>query len=358
MNCVNCGEKMTHRVAGVKNDHLAFEICESCGGLWLDKGELDKMAFQVPGSIEYSSEKLAEEVDEPVKFCPRCKGLGLSKVYFLSYSDIVLDHCRNCDGFWLDAGELGQINKELEDIMPVTGKGFTDFIKNVHQPLYGKKNKARTDFVPDDVILKVPPIKGAKKLEETEIDCPVCKPKTRMELFELHNLKFEGCPKCKGIFLDQGELRKLKDKSKQESWLKLNWVDDEIEGIESSIAIDSNRFCPKCREVKMICAHYGQSNILMDWCPRCRGIWLDYNEFQEIIEYLKDKLTRMSSKEMKEKLKEEIREIWGGPEGTWDEIKDAKAALSAFLAITVFEHPKLCRIMYNFSKTLHHMGIY
>ena len=36
-------------------------MCEHCGSLWLDAGELDKMAFQVEGSIEYCEEEKDKE---------------------------------------------------------------------------------------------------------------------------------------------------------------------------------------------------------------------------------------------------------------------------------------------------------
>jgi Zn-finger nucleic acid-binding protein len=40
-----------------KKAELSYDSCGTCGSLWLDAGELDKMAFQVEGSIEYSSEE-------------------------------------------------------------------------------------------------------------------------------------------------------------------------------------------------------------------------------------------------------------------------------------------------------------
>ena len=54
-----------------------------------------------------------EGVEEQVRGCPRCNGVDLDKVFFIGYSDILLDRCPNCGGFWLDGGELQKINKEL-----------------------------------------------------------------------------------------------------------------------------------------------------------------------------------------------------------------------------------------------------
>ncbi len=360
MKCLNCGEKMTTHLVNKKGDYITFDICKSCGSLWLDKGELDKMAFQVQGSIEYSSERIAENTGEKIINCPRCENEQMQKVYFIGYSDIILDHCNNCGGFWLNAGELDQINKELESIMPVTGKGFSDFVKNVHQPIMEKNIEKSNDIIVeiDDIQLEAPPIKGSVKEGIAEFLCPVCKPDVKMDIYDLHSVKYEGCPECKGIFLDQGELRKLKDHSKENEWMELNWIDDEIDEIENSLKIDSHLFCPKCSDVKMVGGYYGKSNVVIEWCPGCKGLWLDRKEFRDITGYLEEKLINMPSGEMKEKLKQELKEVWNGPEPTWEEMKDAKSALSAFISINIFEHPTLFKILKGFSDTAHNIGIY
>ena len=105
----------------------------------------------------------------PQRDCPRCDDVVLEKVSFVG-SELVLDRCTNCEGFWLDGGELGLINKELLDIMPVKGKGFSEFVNNVHVPYWYKrvrKSSSETDFKVD-----VMPIKGAElKLATTHV-CP------------------------------------------------------------------------------------------------------------------------------------------------------------------------------------------
>lgn len=356
MKCLNCGEEMVNYLAKTEDDQLSYDICESCGSLWLDKGELDKMAFQVDGSIEYSSEREVGESDEKIKMCPRCENYKLSKVFFIGYSDIVLDHCENCGGFWLDGGELDLINKELEKVMPVTGRGFSDFVNNVHLPYWHKRIKRKSGDV--DFEVSVPPIKGAEEIEQSEYNCPVCHPEVKMDLYLLNGVEFEACPNCRGVYLDKDELRKLKDRSENETWLKLNWIDDEIDEMETALASESNRFCPKCPGSKMVVGYYGKSDIMIDWCPKCGGIWLDGGEFRQIVDYLKDQLLNYSPEEMKEKLREELKEVWDGHETKWEELKDSKAALSAFLAISMYENPKMFRILEIIGNTAHSMGLY
>ena len=347
MECLNCNSEMMNNLVQTKNDQISYDICEACGSLWLDAGELDKMAFQVEGSIEYSSRDKIGGDSESSKKCPRCEDTGLDKVSFIG-SDIALDRCRNCGGFWLDGGELDLINKELEEIMPVEGKGFSEFVNNLHLPYWHKRVKRKSSQT--DFEIEVPPIKGAKLESETEYVCPACSAK--LNLYTIFRTKVEGCPKCKGVFLDKDELRTLKDKATKGSWNTLRWMDDELEAIDKANAMPSNRSCPKCKEVKLISTSFGDSKILVDWCPQCKGTWLDRDELQAIVELLSGKLNQLSSTEMKKLVYEEIKEIWNGPEGKIAEILDAKAAISALINISIFEHPKLSNSLIRFGNMI------
>jgi Zn-finger nucleic acid-binding protein len=91
MNCLNCGTEMMNNQVTTKKDVISYDMCEKCGSLWLDAGELDKMAFQVTGDIEYCSQEPVEEANTKVRKCPRCEDSDLYAVNFLNYSDIVLD---------------------------------------------------------------------------------------------------------------------------------------------------------------------------------------------------------------------------------------------------------------------------
>ena len=341
MNCLNCGNEMSNYFVQTKKEHITYDICETCGSLWLDKGELDKMAFQVEGSIEYCSKEQTPNIKESGKNCPRCEGEKLAKVNFIGCTGITLDRCRNCEGFWLDSNELNLMDKKLTKLMPVSGKGFSDFVNDTHVPYWFKKIKRKsseTDFAVD-----VPPVKDAKYLGNTEFPCPSCG--SKLNHYELFKIVIEGCPACKGIFLDKDELRKLKDKAERGSWHNLRWMDDEIEAINSLKVIASRQQCPKCPDTRLLTVSFGDSGVFIDLCTNCKGIWLDRDEFIDIAKYLLSKLNALSSDEMKKRLYEEIKEVWDGPENTFSEILDVKAAISALINITIFEHPTLFRIL-------------
>ncbi|MFP4496905.1 MAG: zf-TFIIB domain-containing protein [Vulcanimicrobiota bacterium] len=355
MKCLSCGNEMTNNYVITQNKKISYDICDSCGGTWLDKGELDRIVKKINGSIEYSSSEAFDSSQEPVKLCPRCDKVSLSKVHFVGYSDLVLDRCENCEGFWLDSGELDKINQEMESILTNSGKSFARFVMNAFVPYWNQRIRRKSSQV--DFKKEVEPIKHARKISETSYSCPVCDPVEKMYLYTIFGVEFEACPNCHGVFLDTGELRKLKDEVEDEHWYKLRWMDDEVDSIESSLTTASNRMCPKCEYSHMMSTNYGESNVLIDWCPHCKGVWLDYKEFDEIVDYLKEKLLAMTSSEMKDKVVEEIKEIWNGPETRWEEVLDSKAAISALLSIAIFEHPRLYRFLNESVNTLKSSGM-
>ncbi len=353
MECLNCKREMMNHFVQARGSEMAYDICEGCGSLWLDAGELDKMAFQVDGSIEFSSREADEQAKEKARGCPRCPGERMEKVAFLGHSDILLDRCGNCGGFWLDGGELDSINAELTKIMPTRGAGFSDFVTRVHMPYWTKRIKVRssdTDFTRD-----VPVLKGAEPVEETDLTCPVCG--ARLTRYRIFGILFEGCGRCRGMFLGTEELRKLKDKAGGGQLGSLRWMDDEVEAIDRAAVAVSDRTCPRCTGQRLMTAVFGDTRILIDHCPTCRGTWLDAGELRQIVAALTEKLRRLSSKEAAGKLYQEIKEVWSGPEGKVSEILDAAAALCALLNVAIFEHPTLARVLIGTAESARKAGL-
>jgi Zn-finger nucleic acid-binding protein len=351
MNCLNCGTEMMNNQVSTKDDSISYDMCEKCGSLWLDKGELDKMAFQVQGSIEYCSQDPTAEPDKKIRKCPRCDNANLHAVRFLDQTDIILHHCKECGGFWLDGGELDLVDKELAKIMPVSGKGFSDFVNNVHVPFWYKRIKRKSSET--DVKLQTPPIEGAKLERTTTDQCPACgKPLSEYTVF---SMRFEGCPACKGVWLFKDELRQLKNKVEHGS---LRWLNDETNNLDKTSARLTARACPKCKGVKLVAVLFGKSSIAVDWCPQCRGTWLDQDEFDSVSDYLDRELRGMHSTEIEKKLLAEVKMLWsGGPESRYEDLKDVKATISALINATVLEHPTLVALLNGVAVIDHGLGI-
>ncbi len=342
MHCLNCGAEMANNRIATAREPIAYDLCESCGALWLDAGELDKMAFRVEGSIEASSyEPLAQPETDP-KPCPRCDNAHLYRVHFLDATDIVLRRCRSCGGFWLDGGQLDALDRELERDMPVSGRGFADFVHNIHVPYWNQRVQRRSSEA--ETPREAPPVPGAVRESESSGRCPACG--KQLANYRVFGTAFLGCPACKGMFLSREELRRFKDRAADG---RLRWMNEEINALERASAVATQRVCPRDAGVTMTGAILGRSGLMMDWCPRCHGVWLDQDEYSEMVAYLRRELDSMRPEELEGAEWRELKAaVTGGAESRGRELRDAMATLGALFNATLVEHPKLAGTLLNF----------
>lgn len=337
MHCLNCNQEMTNYVIHTPLHHVSYNVCEHCRSLWLDKGVLNKLAPTGSGDIEFCSEDVVEG-GQKAKKCPRCTDETMDKVKFIGNDEIILERCKNCEGFWLDGGQLDKIDKHLEYLLHARKTGFSEFMTETHLPFWVKRTSR-----PSDDADKVPvmPIKGAKVQSQTQDMCPVCH--INLDLYSDFHIGFEGCPKCRGMWVDEEKLKQLKSKVEDGD---IRWMDDELEAIEKTKAMASDRLCPKCNGTKLLSTKFGHSNLIIDWCPSCHGIWLDRDEFLNMIKYLDDEENHMTTDEMRHEEGEEIKKIWTGHEHKLTEIVDAWKAHKALSLINLWEnHPEMARFL-------------
>jgi len=92
------------------------DVCESCGGLWLDRLELAR--FEEPDSVlgeallAHLSQFPVTIVDRSVRLhCPRHPEVVMMRRPFSRAYPVAIDECPECGGLWLDADELAQIRR-------------------------------------------------------------------------------------------------------------------------------------------------------------------------------------------------------------------------------------------------------
>lgn len=93
--------------------------CPVGGGMYLDRGELDRVAEPHSGDLEFSTVDLDsfDHVDDQgVIECPADPGRPMKKVEFNIYTNVILDYCETCRGFWVNAVELARINEIVQDL--------------------------------------------------------------------------------------------------------------------------------------------------------------------------------------------------------------------------------------------------
>ena len=113
MKCPACFNELSPLQVGT----VTVDVCQdSCGGVWFDAFELQRVDEQQ----ELAGEPMLEirrdtslVVDATRKrSCPRCQNMKLQRHFFSAKRKIEVDECPNCGGYWLDAGELAAIRAE------------------------------------------------------------------------------------------------------------------------------------------------------------------------------------------------------------------------------------------------------
>lgn len=105
MICLRCHNEMKKQ-----NAHgVLVDRCPSCKGIWLDKGELDRIVRQEGDPNDEivrqaRKEKRAEkDILMFVGSCPKCYVPGMKKYKRFG---ITIDVCGGCGGTFFDKGEL------------------------------------------------------------------------------------------------------------------------------------------------------------------------------------------------------------------------------------------------------------
>jgi Zn-finger nucleic acid-binding protein len=117
--------------------------------------------------------------------------------------------------------------------------------------------------------------------------CPRCKSHLSSKI--IRTCEVHCCMECDGIWVSRetfcrlGDILSIDLKPDEHSKLKLFKPRDVKKSGEPLIA----RICPQC-SVGMRQLNYAyDSNIFLDKCPKCDGIWADAGEMMQVARYLK-----------------------------------------------------------------------
>ena len=137
MKCPACDHTLTETQVGA----LKVDVChDGCGGIWFDAFELQRVdeAHEVGGEHLVSiKQDPSRNVDRSRKrACPRCAGIKLKRHLFGPKSKVEVDHCPNCGGYWLDAGELETIRQEQKPASHAKPAGTAQIDSEIIRYLY------------------------------------------------------------------------------------------------------------------------------------------------------------------------------------------------------------------------------
>ncbi|HDL74774.1 MAG TPA: hypothetical protein ENH06_00090 [bacterium] len=185
------------------------------------------------------------------------------------------------------------------------------------------------------------------------MNCPSCK--TQLEKAILCNVEVDFCSKCLGIFFQENELEWAKDeKDRNLRWLNIDlWKEKEKFKISPPFKVSGHKkyqkICPNCR-MPFYEVSYGDSDIKVDLCNICYGIWLDRGEFKKIIKYLKEKADFEILENYTKNLIKEFWEIFTGPKSLRNELSDFLTILKLLRYKFMVQHPNISKMILNLPK--------
>jgi|GEM_PF-619671 len=179
--CPECSGRMKE-LKYVPGEDLTIDLCDRCGGIWLDGQEIRTM------------ESIASKQDDPkvrlmrgiwalrakvrgerALTCPKCRTDTVFE--FRTGEDVAIDMCDRCNGSWFDKGEVATFFELSKDV-PNLEKSIATSVATSHP-------------------------------------CPKCPGEKLIEFdycqIELRSgrLRVDYCRRCGGLWLDKGEICSL-----------------------------------------------------------------------------------------------------------------------------------------------------
>ncbi len=120
MKCPRDGNALEPKIYEAK---IEIDSCPGCGGMWLDKGELEaiqetrerdysRTLGNVPDTVKREINAVAQLEAKPIQ-CLKC-GAEMDTREYAYCSQIIIDTCPEGCGIWLDPGEIQALEKFFE----------------------------------------------------------------------------------------------------------------------------------------------------------------------------------------------------------------------------------------------------
>jgi uncharacterized protein len=115
MKCPACGHDLKEKKV---SPQLTVDVCEGgCGGIWFDNYELAKLDEKreaLGDALLHIPRNASPPAGAQRRSCPRCSGIKMMRHPYALGVKIEIDRCGNCNGIWLDAGELAAIRNQCK----------------------------------------------------------------------------------------------------------------------------------------------------------------------------------------------------------------------------------------------------
>lgn len=170
--------------------------------------------------------------------------------------------------------------------------------------------------------------------------CPNCDGRLEPKTFK--RVRIEECSKCGGLWFDRDELKKAKDSTDEDlAWLDFDIFEEKENKYHKS---ESNKLCPKDGS-GLSKQTYSHSNVSIDACPTCHGIFLDQSEFEKIIKFLENEVVENTSEDWAKEALREFGDILNAEDMKASEFKDLLTVLKLAETRLSAEHEKITTVL-------------
>ncbi len=136
------------------------------------------------------------------------------------------------------------------------------------------------------------------------IKCPVCNKDLKTITYE--NQRVDVCRSCGGVWFDKYELLEIVDGLLSKNLIEPESVKEAYgkRAIASKDVGQSEKYCPRCKEALEVFNYSYDSNVFLDKCSNCKGVWADRKELEAVGKYIKgnpevDKYAEVLASELK-----------------------------------------------------------
>ncbi len=109
--------------------------------------------------------------------------------------------------------------------------------------------------------------------------CPVCKTQTLDAISLVENLPAQQCPNCKGIFIPSNAYLFWKRTQSEDLPKK-----EAASQIDPKWDADILKLCPNCGHIMKRYKVIPDTNLFLDRCGYCNGVWFDKHEWDVLVE--------------------------------------------------------------------------
>lgn len=116
--------------------------------------------------------------------------------------------------------------------------------------------------------------------------CPACK--SELSPYSHGGETIDVCRDCDGIWFDSAELSAVAQSLLKEGNVRDQEVGDALGAkVKTAGEHEEEKQCPRCGVSTQIFNYAYSSNVFLNRCPSCSGVWADSGELEGVAEFLK-----------------------------------------------------------------------